>query len=210
MSLSWAVKHYRGNTRLLMCICNNLLHILQMSLSPSWSGCRPPTSCRWAASICYGGTTGTCRRATGCCRAHWRPSGRRSSAPPASSLALASAATTTPTTRCLERGGSQCMDHLFILFLCLFCVCACVLCVGVCVWVYVSVYERERKKDMCTVCVGVYVWVCLCICVVLPSFLFVCVSLYLCVHRFTWHAWSFPTPFRMLTSDRMAAFNLSM
>lgn len=76
-----------------------------MSSSPSWSGCPPLTSCPSAACTSCGEATGTCRPATGYCRAPWRSSGSRSSALPASSLASASAATTTPTTRCLGRGG---------------------------------------------------------------------------------------------------------
>lgn len=89
------------------------LPVPQMSLSHSWNVCPPPTSCRWAAFTCCGAVTGTCKLATGSSRALWRPRGWRSSAQPGNSSASASAATTTPTIRCLERGGSQCTENIF-------------------------------------------------------------------------------------------------
>lgn len=78
--------------------------VFQMSLNPSWKGYLATTSWPSGASTSTGGTTGTCRPATSCCRATWKPSARRSSALPANSLASVSGVGTIPTTSCLEKG----------------------------------------------------------------------------------------------------------
>lgn len=83
-----------------------LVCVFQMSLNPSWKGYLATTSWPLGASTSTGGTTGTCRTATSCCRARWKRSARRSSAPPANSLASVSGVGTTQTTSCLGKGTS--------------------------------------------------------------------------------------------------------